>query len=118
KAQQAAKSERDQRRRADEQARLVRQNLYASEMNLALEAVEVKNLGYALDLLNHYYPAPGEEDLRGWEWRYLWAQTRSDALVALGAHSNTVNHAVFSPKGDLLATCSADATVKLWDVEA
>jgi len=27
--------------------------------------------------------ATGQRDLRGWEWRYLWEQSRSDALFTL-----------------------------------
>jgi WD40 repeat protein/serine/threonine protein kinase len=112
-----------QRRRAEVGEAAARQreleasrNLYASDMNLANDALETKNVGYALELLDRHRPRPGQPDLRGWEWRYLWKQTRSDALQALGSHSNTVNDAVFSPKGDLLATSSADRTVKLWDM--
>ena len=93
-----------------------RRNLYASDMNLANEALEAKNVGYALELLDRHRPEPRQPDLRRWEWRYLWKQTRSEALQTLGTHSNTVNDVVFSPKGDLLATCSGDGTVKLWDM--
>jgi len=93
-----------------------RQNLYAAHMNLANEAIGANNLGYALELLDRHRPEPGQPDMRGWEWRYLWKQTRSDALETLGAHSNSVLDVVFSPKGDLLATCSDDRTVKLWDM--
>ena len=52
-------------------------------MNVANQALEVSNLGRALDLLNRQRPGPGQRDLRGWEWRYLWQQTRSDALFTL-----------------------------------
>ena len=106
------------RRRAEKGEAEARQNLYAAHMNLALQAVEEQNIGYALSLLDFHRPQPGQTDLRGWEWRYLWKLCRSDELLRLGSHSNTVLHAVFSPKGDVLATCSLDQTVKLWDVTA
>jgi WD40 repeat protein/serine/threonine protein kinase len=119
----AQANEGQQRRRAEAGEAAARQrelearrNLYAADMNLATTAIAANNLGYALELLDRHRPEPGQPDLRGWEWRYLWKQTRSDALETLGAHSNSVLDAVFSPKGDLLATCSEDRTVKLWDV--
>jgi WD40 repeat protein/serine/threonine protein kinase len=120
KAAQAKEAEQRQRAVAGEAAARqreleARRNLYAADMNLATTAIAANNLGYALELLDRHRPEPGQPDLRGWEWRYLWKQTRSDAQT-LGAHSDTVQDAVFSPKGDLLATCSGDRTVKVWDM--
>lgn len=60
-----------------------RQRAYASDMNVAMQALDGSNLGRALDLLNRQRPQPGQKDLRGWEWRYLWAETHSDALLTL-----------------------------------
>ena len=114
----AQQAEKQAQLRAEKGEVEARQNLYAAHMNLALQAVEEKNIGYALKLLDLQRPQPGQADLRGWEWRYLWKLCRSDELVRLGSHSNTVLAAVFSPKGDVLATCSIDHTVKLWDVAA
>ncbi|MGA2659061.1 MAG: protein kinase [Verrucomicrobiota bacterium] len=117
-AQAAQQGEMQERQRAERRETEARQNLYAAHMNLALQAVEEQNIGYALKLLDLQRPQPGRADLRGWEWRYLWKVCRSDELLRLGSHSNTVLHAVFSPKGDVLATCSGDQTVRLWDVTA
>ena len=107
-AQQSQQAEKQARRRAEKGETEARQNLYAAHMNLALQAVEEQNIGYALSLLDLHRPQPGQTDLRGWEWRYLWKLCRSDELLRLGSHSNTVLHATFSPKGDVLATCSLD----------
>jgi regulator of protease activity HflC (stomatin/prohibitin superfamily) len=58
-----------------------RRLLYASDMNLAQQSIHQNNLGRARRLLDRHRPAPGGEDLRGWEWRYLWQQCRSSAFV-------------------------------------
>src|SRR5262249_4345610 len=49
-----------------------RRNAYAAEMHVALQALAENNLGRARDLLDRQQPKAGEEDLRGFEWRYLW----------------------------------------------
>jgi serine/threonine protein kinase/WD40 repeat protein len=71
------------RRQAQADELTARQRAYASDMNVAKQALAGSNLGRALDLLNRQRPRPGQKDLRGWEWRYLWAQTHSDALFTL-----------------------------------
>src|SRR5262249_567835 len=47
---------------------------YASDMNLAQHAFESGNVGLGRGLLESYLgPSPsGQEDLRGFEWYYLW----------------------------------------------
>ena len=54
-------------------------------------------------MLNRQRPQPGQKDLRGWEWRYLWQQTRSDALFTLGQESSEIFSLAVSPDGSLLA---------------
>jgi len=89
-AQSAQKVSETEQQRADAQARKAsesqqqsRRLLYASDMNLAQQSLKLNNLGRARRLLDRHRPQPGEEDLRGWEWRYLWQLTRSSALVTL-----------------------------------
>jgi WD40 repeat protein len=50
----------------------LRRNLYTSNMNLAHLAWEEGNLQRAQKLLLGHVPQAGKEDLRGFEWRYLW----------------------------------------------
>ena len=50
-------------------------------MKVAFRALELNNRGRVLALLKGITPTkPGDADLRGWEWRYLWKQTPSDEL--------------------------------------
>ncbi|HUJ11670.1 MAG TPA: protein kinase, partial [Verrucomicrobiae bacterium] len=91
------------REQAEVEELRARQRAYASDMNVAAQALAENNLGRALDLLDRQRPAPGQKDLRGWEWRYLWGQTRSDALFTLCQESSEINSLAISPDGNLLA---------------
>jgi len=105
-----------QRNRADLSQQQSRQLLYASNMNLAQQALKLNNLGKARRLLDRHRPQPGEEDLRGWEWRYLWQQTRSRALVTLTNRPTRGSSVSFSRDGNRLAVGWFDGHVDLWDV--
>jgi WD40 repeat protein/serine/threonine protein kinase len=83
---------------------IARQRAYASDMNVAKQALDANNLGRALDLLKRQIPQGNEKDLRGWEWRYLWQQTRSDALFTVCQQSNEIESLVVSADGKWLAT--------------
>src|SRR6185436_16453971 len=61
------------------------------------------NLGRAQDLLNRQRPQPGQKDLRGWEWRYLWQQTHSDALFTLCQQKSEIESLAVSANGKWLA---------------
>ena len=80
-----------------------RQRAYASDMNLAMQALNGSNLGRALDLLDRQRPQPGQKDLRGWEWRYLWQQCRSDALLTLCRRDGEISSLAVSSDGHWLA---------------
>src|SRR6185503_8284675 len=112
-----------ERERADTQARRAAENqeqsrrlLYASDMSLAQQALKLNNLGRARRLLDRHRPQPGEEDLRGWEWRYLWQLTRSSALVTLTNRWSPPVTVSFSPDGTRLAVGCENGRVDLWDV--
>ncbi len=104
-AQQAQAGETKLREQAQANEVTARQTAYAADMNLAMQAVRDSNPGRALELINRYRPKAGQPDLRGWEWRYLWDQTRSDALSTLW-HNPTgeINSVAVSPDGKFLAS--------------
>lgn len=61
---------------------MARQRAYAAEMGIAYQALEQNSLNRARELLDLQRPETGQEDLRGFEWRYLWQQCRSDEIAS------------------------------------
>src|SRR6185436_3097487 len=78
-----------------------RRNAYAAEINVAFQALAENNLGRARELLDRQRPEPGQEDLRGFEWRHLWQLCQSDVKVTLPDAG--ASDPVFSPDGRWLA---------------
>ncbi len=95
---------------------LAKQNAYAADMNLAQVAVESGDLGAAMALLDAHRPAPGQKDLRGWEWRYLWQRCRSDELFELTNSPVTIDQVLFTPDGRWLAARDERSNLRLWDL--
>ncbi|MFI5461616.1 MAG: WD40 repeat domain-containing serine/threonine protein kinase, partial [Isosphaerales bacterium] len=92
----------------------LRRTVYATRSNLALaawDAADVRRLHSLLDLLR---PTPGEPELRGWEWRYLWQLVHEDRLT-LRAQDDTFTDVVFSPDGKTLAGLEGKGRIQLWD---
>lgn len=102
--------------RIQESARRARRLLYAADMNLAQQALKLNNLGKARRLLDRHRPHLGEEDLRGWEWRYLWQLSRDNALATLTNRPTQGYSVSFSPDGKRLAVGWWDGRVDLWHV--
>jgi eukaryotic-like serine/threonine-protein kinase len=116
-AQQAQTNEVQLRREAEVLALAASRRAYASDMNIAKQALDDNNLGRALDMLDQHRPMPGQTDLRGWEWRYLWSQTRSDALFTLCQETNEIHSLSVSSDGNLVAaSVSGRGGLSLWSV--
>ncbi|MGA9451799.1 MAG: serine/threonine-protein kinase [Verrucomicrobiia bacterium] len=117
KAVEAQANENKLRQQAQAEELAARQRAYASDMNVAAQALAGNNLGRALDLLNRQRPRPGQKDLRGWEWRYLWQQTRSDASFTLYQESAEVNSLTVSPDGYWVAVGAYHkGGLSVWDM--
>ncbi|KAH0500147.1 Apoptotic protease-activating factor 1 [Microtus ochrogaster] len=63
---------------------------------------------------NHLLLATGSSDF----FLKLWDLNQKECRNTMFGHTNSVNHCRFSPDDELLASCSADGTLKLWDVRS
>ena len=109
-----------------EQRRAAEANAYAADMNLAQQALTQDNLGLAQELLDRHRPPPVSEhgpraawrDLRGWEWRYLWSQSRSEAAFVLARLRNRIHSLSVSPEGRWLAVGEWDqGRLSVWNMD-
>jgi eukaryotic-like serine/threonine-protein kinase len=112
----SAKSEAQQQARRAVQSELAaRQASYEAEMNVAQQAVEAGNITRATEMLQRHVPQPGQPDLRGFEWRYLWGQTHRE-LWTLQSETDAICSLAVSPDGRLLATVDRTGMVRFWDM--
>jgi WD40 repeat protein len=102
-------------RAALEREREMRRLLYASDMVPAQQAVDSNLPKRARALLEAHIPRPGQEDLRTFEWRYLWRRSRDQSLFTSPDQESPVFSLAFSRDGRRLATGLMDGRVRLWD---
>ncbi len=94
-----------ERARAERERELARLNEYVADINLAQQSLAGSsgNLPRAVQLLAKHQPKPGETDLRGFEWRYLWQQCQGDEHIALPGQPSPVQSLAFDPHARWLA---------------
>ena len=90
-------------------------SLYAADMKLAQQAWEEGSLRRAQVLLRAHLPQPGQKDLRGFEWRYLWKLCQDESQYSFPDFTHELRSAALSPDGNLLAVGSGK-TVTFLDV--
>jgi WD40 repeat protein len=89
--------------RAEQEKASARLNEYVADVNLAQQSLSAGNFRRAVELVKKHQPQPGEPDLRGFEWRYLWQLCQGDDHVAFPTQDGVVQSVAFSPDGRLLA---------------
>ncbi|MCX7872153.1 MAG: protein kinase [Verrucomicrobiae bacterium] len=115
-AEQKAKDAATQAVRAELSSREALRNLYVSDINLAQRALMENNRGRAYELLRKHLPVENKEDIRGFEWRYLWKLTRGQEKISLN-HQDFVESVIFSPGGKNLITTERGPYMYVWDIE-
>jgi len=104
--------------RLEKKQRELTENLYVSDMNMALHAWQQGDYGLCDRTLRAHCPEPGSPDVRGFEWRYLWGLSHDARLDAWRAHANTIRSLAVSPDTSLLASTSHDGDGKIWDLRS
>jgi WD40 repeat protein/tRNA A-37 threonylcarbamoyl transferase component Bud32 len=107
---------------------IARRIRYAADMHSAHAAWEANDVPRMAALLERHRTiqegGPERDDLRGFEWRYLWRLSHGEKRSWLahrppatspGAPSSSPVLVAFSPDGKMLATASLDALLELWD---
>src|SRR4030095_7447246 len=80
-----------------------RQTLYVAQMQTVQQAWDKGDLQVARALLRGQIPRRGQEDLRGFEWRYFASLCRDGSLTISNAPPAAVKSLAIHPDGTLLA---------------
>lgn len=86
------------RQEADSAREETRQVLYASSMKNVQAAVEAGDRVQAEQLLSKFLPAPGEEDLRGFEWYYWWRQAHAGLAATIPFSESVTSDVLNDPR--------------------
>lgn len=92
-----------------------RRTLYAAEMKLAAQAWDTTNMGRLRELIDKQLPLDGQEDLRGFEWRYLWRLYHHTGEVFRFQRDMEIWAVAYSPDGGTLAVVDDEGWLTLWD---
>jgi serine/threonine protein kinase/WD40 repeat protein len=116
--------------RASASERLTRRYLFSAHMNLAHEAWKSGNVLRMVELLNQHRPGAEQEDLRSFEWHYLWREAHRQRKSITLTTREKVAPIVVSPDGRWIALGvfggwfsqrgedSRFGEIKLWDITA
>lgn len=108
-ARQRADEERDKARASSERANRL---LYAGDIQAALRAWQHNDVRKMRELLSRHIPEGNQQDLRGFEWYFLWRHTRLESEVVF--QSPKPLHCVrVSPDGKTVAVTGADGQIHL-----
>ena len=111
----AAHDEADHERdRARDEAAFSRRLLYAADMRLAGDAYRRNDVTRLREVLVRHIPAAGEEDLRGFEWHFLWKQSGMQTREILRS-TGALYFVCFSADGKLMAAAGKDAVIRVFD---
>jgi eukaryotic-like serine/threonine-protein kinase len=101
---------------ASEQELLARRRFYAGQIYLANQAAEAGQLARAAALLDTLRPAPGQKDLRTFEWHYLFGWCNRWLYRDFHGQNGAVLAVAISPDGKLLAAGGGEGIIHIWDI--
>lgn len=104
--------------KAEDSERIVREQLYATDLVATQYALQEGDLGAATRYLESHIPRKGERDLRGFPWRHYSQRARGDQVHTFRGHDALVYCVAWSPAGKFLASgdWGEPSNVIIWDV--
>jgi WD40 repeat protein len=105
-------------RRAEASLEANRQLLYLGDMRLGFTSLAERELAPIRAALHSQIPTVQQTDLRGFEWRYLWASAYPDVALRLPERKGVAGACSFSPDGAILAAYYWDNTIRWWDLKS
>ena len=97
---------------------LARRHLYASRMALIQIAERNGETARIVQLLRSLIPeSEQQEDLRDFEWNYLWRKYHGE-LFQLKGHKNLVSTVAVSPDNQWIASGDRNGTLKIWNANS
>jgi eukaryotic-like serine/threonine-protein kinase len=92
--------------------RLQRRQLYAAQMRQAGLEIEEGNYVRARQLVENWLPTSSAEELRGFEWYYLWRIVHPE--IRSLAYANIISGLALPTDGSLLVVGSYDGKIRVW----
>jgi len=92
-----------------------RRNAYVAEMTLASRAAQEEKWQEVRTILDRTRPGPGETDLRGWEWRYLWQVSRQESAGRITVSTNRIGSMAVLEDGRRVVLGENEGGFSIWD---
>jgi WD40 repeat protein/predicted Ser/Thr protein kinase len=108
----------NQWRRAEQSLEANRQMLYLRDMQRGFTSLAEPELAVVRAALNTQIPTAPQSDLRGFEWRYLWARAYPEVSMRLPERPGVAGASSFSPDGTILAVYYWNDTLRWWDLKS
>ncbi|MBI3469007.1 MAG: serine/threonine protein kinase, partial [Planctomycetes bacterium] len=112
----ALRAEERQRALTEVKEQESRRHLYAAQMNLAMADWQHGNVARVMELLDRQRPAPGQEDLRGFEWHHLQRLCQGACRAILKGHDQPVLAVAVGGDGSVCASAGEEGVIRLWDI--
>lgn len=112
----------DEANKATDQARAERlwakRISYATDMNAADQALRLNNLGLASFYVDRNAPGADGIDLRNWEWRALWQQSRGNMISKYREENDRYDTIAMSADGKWIATGGQQGSIRIWQFKS
>lgn len=92
----------------------LRKRLYWSDVQVAGDAWQDRDIAHAAAILEQHVPGPGQTDIRGPEWHFVWTRVHLPRK-SVRISDRPLYFVQFSPDGRIIATAGSDAVIQLHD---